>query len=153
MGILEYLRSRAEYKSGKSFARHGVHMNSTRGTAQVERLVTNYAGRLRSAKTKNEKNAVERNFMHEYMNIKSRENAELAEVASLQRQHKSRPRSTSVTRRPPRPGPRFTAARNKLITNLRAEVKKLTNARNYYERESSKMQAKLNALIASRQRS
>jgi len=152
MGILEYLRSRAAYKMGNSFARHGVHMNSTRGTAQVERLVTNYVSRLRRAKTKNEKNAVERNFMHEYMNIKSRENAEFAELATLQRQYKSRSRSTSVTR-PPRPGPRFTAARNKLITNLRAEVKKLTNARNHYEREATRMQAKLNALVASRQRS
>jgi hypothetical protein len=127
-------------------------MNSSRGTAQVERLVTNYAGRLRSAKTKNEKNAVERNFMHEYMNIKSRENAELKELAELQGQYKSRSRS-STSLRPPRPSPRFTAARNKLITNLRAEVKKLTNARNYYQRSANKMQAKLNALIASRQRS
>jgi hypothetical protein len=127
-------------------------MKSARGTAQVERLVSNYVGRLRSATTKNEKNAVERNFMHEYMNIKSMENAELKELAELQSQYKSRPRSTSVTR-PPRPSPRFTAARNKLITNLRAEVKKLTNARNHYEREATKMQAKLNALVASRQRS
>ena len=153
MGILEYFRSRASHKPGKSFVTYGVRMKSARGTAQVERLVSNYVGRLRNATTKNEKNAVERNFMHEYMNIKSRENAELAEVATLQRQYKSHPRSTSVTRRPPRPGPRFAAARNKLIANMRAELKKLTNARNYYEREATKMQAKLNAIVASRQRS
>ena len=153
MGILEYLRSRATHKPGKSFVTYGVRMKSARGTAQVERLVTNYVSRLRSASTRNEKNAVERNFMHEYMNIKSRENAEFKELAELRGQHKSGNRSVSVARRPPRPGPRFTAARNKLITNLRAEVKKLTNARNYYQRSANKMQAKLNALIASRQRS
>jgi hypothetical protein len=153
MGILEYLRSRASHKPGKSFVTYGVRMKSARGTAQVERLVSNYVGRLRNATTKNEKNAVERNFMHEYMNIKSKENAELAEVATLQRQYKSRPRSSSITRRPPRPGPRFTVARNKLVANLRAELKKLMNARNYYEREAGKTKAKLNAIVASRQRS
>jgi len=153
MGILEYFRSRASHKPGKSFVTYGVRMKSARGTAQVERLVSNYVGKLRSATTKNEKNAVERNFMHEYMNIKSKENAELAEVETLQRQYKSRPRSSSVTRRPPRPGPRFTAARNKLVANLRSELKKLTNARNYYDQQASKLKAKLNALIASRQRS
>jgi hypothetical protein len=154
MGILEYFRSRASHKPGKSFVTYGVRMKSARGTAQVERLVSNYVGKLRSAKTKNEKNAVERNFMHEYMNIKSKENAELAEVEALQRQYKSLPRSSSVVRRPPRPGgPRFSAARNKLVSNLRAELKKLMNARNYYEREVGKTKAKLNAIVASRQRS
>jgi hypothetical protein len=154
MGILEYFRSRASHKPGKSFVTYGVRMKSARGTAQVERLVSNYVGKYRRATTKNEKNAVERNFMHEYMNIKSKENAELAEVAALQRQYKSLPRSSSVARRPPRPGgPRFSAARNKLVANLRAELKKLMNARNYYEREAGKTKAKLNAIVASRQRS
>jgi len=153
MGILEYFRSRASHKPGKSFITYGVRMKSARGTAQVERLVSNYVGKLRSATTKNEKNAVERNFMHAYMNIKSKENAELAEVEALQRQYKSRPRSSSVTRRPPRPSPRFTAARNKLVANLRSELKKLTNARNYYDQQASKLKAKLNAIVASRQRS
>lgn len=161
MSILKYLRSRANTKAGHNVMR--VRMNTSRGTQAIENLVRNYVGRLRSAKTPADKKEVERNFMHKYMEIKSNENAQLKEVVELMA-HGVSPlkRSVSATTRervpstpsgrPPRPSPRFTAARNKLVANIRAEIKKLTNARNYYAREANKMQSKLNALTASRQR-
>jgi hypothetical protein len=148
MGILEYLRSRASHKPGKSFVTYGVRMKSARGTAQVERLVSNYVGKLRSATTKNEKNAVERNFMHEYMNIKSRENAELKELEELLSRGSPKKASSGRPPRPPvrRTTPAANAMINKLKKNLRNQISKLTRARNHYQRELNKVKRQLNAI-------
>lgn len=150
MNILNYLRSRVKSERQGGFRSTGKwDMETARASSQVGDLVTKYVKLLGNATTASERNRLENNFMTNYRKIQENEKKYLK---GWQRPT-VRQRATPKGGRPPRSSPRFTAARNKLMSNLRAELKKLTNARNYYQRAANKIQSQINAIVSSRQRS
>lgn len=152
---LEFLRSEARGKAkyeGHTGAARTIKLRTARGSIAARAVLNKYTPLLKAAETANARRKVEANFAREMKAVENRDLANYNEFMNLLTAHRQTPKRRSAPR-PPRPSPRATAARNKLVANLRAELKKLTNVRNNYQRAANRMQAKINAIVASRQRS
>jgi hypothetical protein len=153
---MEYLMHKVEKKPGN--VNYGMVLRTARGSVEASNLANRYARLIKNAKTNAERMRYASTFMKEYKKIQNKENAELRELEKLmtQRQRgspkkKSPPRSSaSVSGRPPRGpirrSPAAIAMVNKLKTNLRAQITKLVQTRNHYQREINRIQKKLNAI-------
>lgn len=147
---MEYLMHKVEKKPGN--VNYGMVLRTARGSVEASNLANRYARLIKNAKTNAERMRYASTFMKEYKKIQNKENAELRELEKLmtQRQRGSPRSSASVSGRPPRGpirrSPAAIAMVNKLKTNLRAQITKLVQTRNHYQREINRIQKKLNAI-------
>jgi hypothetical protein len=157
---MDYLQYRV--KTGLMDPNYGFRTETGRGTAAAGRLVNKYVKLVRGAKNVSEKRKYYANFQANLNKIYNNEAKELANLARQVAVSKGRspPRpSPSPRRSPARPpmAPRMTPnaaqLRNKLIANLRSQLRSDVATRNAWQKIVNSRQRQINAILAKHRQS
>lgn len=153
---LEFLRSEAIPKknqacpSGHSGCAKNIKLWTNRGSVAARAVLNKYAPLLMAAETATARKKVEANFVKE---MKAVENHDLAEYTAFMnllttgRVQRQSPKPRPSVARPPRPSVARASLRNNLVTKIRAEIKKASNARNSWQKQINSLEKKLNEIL------